>query len=174
MTKKYIQMSLSCPDAAAEIIEEKDDDMQTRVLCPFCGKETAKMFSQYDRTELLTEIAKHIPYAKRTLKEDLEAQNEYLGYFTMSGDQYRGLGYVREVDTKYSPKLTVYGLRRGETFSCKIDKRTFNKNKLKKGDLIRIIGQCPKPRSRLNEQGEWEPIPGVTDIWLTKYQIVEM
>ena len=38
--KKYIQMSLSCPDAAAEIIEEKDDDMQTRVLCPFCGKET--------------------------------------------------------------------------------------------------------------------------------------
>ena len=141
---------------------------------PFCGKETAKMFSQYDRTALLTEIVKHVPYKKRTLKEDLEAQNEYLGYFTMSGDQYKGLGYVREVDTKYSPKLTVYGLRRGETFSCKIDKRTFNKNKLKKGDLIRIIGQCPKPRSRLNEQGEWEPIPGVTDIWLTKYQIVEM
>ena len=141
---------------------------------PFCGKETAKMFSQYDRTALLTEIVKHVPYKKRTLKEDLEAQNEYLGYFTMSGDQYKGLGYVREVDTKYSPKLTVYGLRRGETFSCKIDKRTFNKNKLKKGDLIRIIGQCTKPRSKLNEQGEWEPIPGVTDIWLTKYQIVEM
>lgn len=38
--KKYIQMSLSCPDAAAEIIEEKDDQMQTRILCPFCGQET--------------------------------------------------------------------------------------------------------------------------------------
>lgn len=38
--KKYIQTSLSCPDAGLEVIEEKDDAMQTRVLCPFCGKET--------------------------------------------------------------------------------------------------------------------------------------
>lgn len=38
--KKYIQTSLSCPDAGLEVIEEKDDAMKTRVLCPFCGKET--------------------------------------------------------------------------------------------------------------------------------------
>ena len=38
--KKYIQTSLSCPDAGLEVIEEKDDAMKTRVLCPYCGKET--------------------------------------------------------------------------------------------------------------------------------------
>ena len=138
-----------------------------------CRKETEKMFSQYDKVALVAEIAKHVKHSKRTLKEDLDAQNEYLGYFTVSGDQYKGIGYVKEVDTKYSPKLKVYGLRRGEMFDCKIDRRTFNKHKLSEGDLIRITGQVSKPRARL-VNGQWEPIPGTSDIWLTKYQAVNM
>lgn len=145
-----------------------DDDVR-----PLCLKETAKMFSQYNKIDLVTEIVKHAPYHKRTLKEDLDAQNEYLGYFTVSGEQYRGIGYVKEIDTKYSPKLKVYGLKRGEMFDCKIDKKTFNKNKLNKGDLIRITGQITKPKSRLID-GKWEPIPDTSDLWITKYQVVNM
>lgn len=141
---------------------------------PLCSKETAKMFSGYDKTRLLSEISHYILYPKRTLIQDLAVQDEYLGYFTISGDQYRGLGYVKEVDTKYSPKLKIYGLKRGEMFDCKIDKRTFNRNKLEKGNLIRITGQVSKPKSRLNERGEWEPIPNTSDLWLTKYQVVNM
>ena len=138
-----------------------------------CHKETEKMLSQYDKVKLVAEIARHVKHDKRTLKEDLDAQNEYLGYFTVSGDQYRGIGYVKEVDTKYSPKLKVYGLRRGEMFDCKIDRRTFNRNKLSEGDLIRITGQVSKPKSRL-VNGQWVPIPDTSDIWLTKYQVVNM
>ena len=151
-----------------EVFHVNDDDVR-----PLCLKETAKMFSQYNKIDLVTEIVKHAPYHKRTLKEDLDAQNEYLGYFTVSGEQYRGIGYVKEVDTKYSPKLKVYGLKRGEMFDCKIDKKTFNKNKLNKGDLIRITGQITKPKSRLID-GKWEPIPDTSDLWITKYQVVNM
>jgi len=151
-----------------EVFHVNDDDVR-----PLCLKETAKMFSQYNKIDLVTEIVKHAPYHKRTLKEDLDAQNEYLGYFTVSGEQYRGIGYVKEVDTKYSPKLKVYGLKRGEMFDCKIDKKTFNKNKLNKGDLIRITGQITKPKSRLID-GKWEPIPDTSDLWITKYQVVNI
>ena len=151
-----------------EVFHVNDDDVR-----PLCLKETEKMFSQYNKIDLVTEIIKHAPYHKRTLKEDLDAQNEYLGYFTVSGEQYRGIGYVKEVDTKYSPKLKVYGLKRGEMFDCKIDKKTFNKNKLNKGDLIRITGQITKPKSRLID-GKWEPIPDTSDLWITKYQVVNM
>ena len=151
-----------------EVFHVNDDDVR-----PLCLKETAKMFSQYNKIDLVTEIVKHAQYHKRTLKEDLDAQNEYLGYFTVSGEQYRGIGYVKEVDTKYSPKLKVYGLKRGEMFDCKIDKKTFNKNKLNKGDLIRITGQITKPKSRLID-GKWEPIPDTSDLWITKYQVVNM
>ena len=151
-----------------EVFHVNDDDVR-----PLCLKETAKMFSQYNKIDLVTEIIKHAPYHKRTLKEDLDAQNEYLGYFTVSGEQYRGIGYVKEVDTKYSPKLKIYGLKRGEMFDCKIDRRTFNKNKLNKGDLIRITGQITKPKSRLID-GKWEPIPDTSDLWITKYQVVNM
>lgn len=143
------------------------------VVRPLCGSETDKMFTQFDKTTVIKEIGRHIRYTKRTLRQELEAQAEYLGYLTTSGEQYRGIGMVMEVDTKYSPKLKVYSLKQGETIDCKIDKKTFNKMKLKERDIIKIQGQTRKPKVKKNDAGEWEPIPGVNEIWITKYQKVE-
>ena len=78
-----------------------------------------------------------------------------------------------EVDTKYSPRLRVYSLKQGETLDCKIDKKTFNKNKLKVRDIIKIQGQTKKPKVRKNENGDWVPVPGVNEIWITQYQKIE-
>lgn len=38
--KKYIALSICNKDAAAEIIEEKEDEMQTIIKCPYCGSIT--------------------------------------------------------------------------------------------------------------------------------------
>lgn len=143
------------------------------VVRPLCGRETDKMFTQFDKATVVKEIGKHIRCTKRTLKQELEAQAEYLGYLTTSGEQYRGIGMVMEVDTKYSPKLKVYSLKQGETIDCKIDRKTFNKVRLKERDIIKIQGQTRKPKVKKNEAGEWVPIPGVNEIWITKYQKVE-
>lgn len=142
------------------------------VVRPLCARETDKMFTQFDKTAVVKEIGKHLSYQKRTLRQELEAQAEYLGYLTTSGEEYRGVGMVLEVDTKYSPKLKIYSLRQGEVINCKIDKKTFNKLKLKERDIIKIQGQTWKPKVKKNDDGEWVPVPDTKELWITKYMII--
>ena len=80
---------------------------------------------------------------------------------------------VLSVDTKYSPKLKMYSLKNGTTLDCKIDKKTFNKEKLSDGDIVRISGTKNKPKVRKNADGEWETIQGTSELWITAYHKVE-
>ena len=41
-----------------------------------------------------------------------------------------------DVDTKYTPRATLYCLNTGKTLEMKVDKKKFTKNKIKKGDVI--------------------------------------
>ena len=140
---------------------------------PLCGRETEKMFTQFDKIAVVSEIARHIRVKPRTLRQHLSAQAEYLGYLTTSGEQYRGLGMVMEIDTKFTPRLKVYSLKKGEMIECKIDKRSFNRDRLKVGDIIKIKGQTKKQKVRKNESGSWVPVADMYEIWITQYQKVD-
>ena len=76
---------------------------------------------------------------------------------------------VLAVDTNYSPRLKLYSLKNGTTLDCKIDKRTFNRDKLEVGDIVRITSTKEKPKSRKNENGEWESIPGTKELWVNAH-----
>lgn len=80
---------------------------------------------------------------------------------------------VVDIDTKYSPKLKMYSLKNGTTIECKIDKKTFAKCKLANGDIVKIQGQRKKAKMRRTEDGEFEPVPGVFELWITSYKKVE-
>ena len=64
-------------------------------------------------------------------------------------------------------------MKNGTTVECKVQKQVFNKQKLKEGQIIRIIEQKRKPKLRRTEDGEFEPVPGAFDIWIGKYKVVE-
>ena len=136
------------------------------------GKETAKMFVQFDSRKFLLTVVSNIKYRKMTLKEKIAAQTEFLGYIDIVGDNYSRIACVVSVDTKYSPKLVMYSLKNGNNLECKIDKRVFNKEKLEKGDIVRISGTKYKPRVKKTESG-WAEIPGTKELWITKYVKVD-
>lgn len=136
------------------------------------GKETAKMFVQFDSRKFLLTVVSSIKYRKMTLKEKIAAQTEFLGYIDIVGDNYSKIACVVSVDTKYSPKLVMYSLKNGNNLECKIDKRVFNKEKLEKGDIVRISGTKYKPRVKKTESG-WAEIPGTKELWITKYVKVD-
>ncbi|MNX69322.1 DNA polymerase III subunit alpha [compost metagenome] len=79
---------------------------------------------------------------------------------------------VTDLDTKYSPKLTLYNLRKGEGRIFKMDKKTFNVKdkslKINKGDLIEITGHKKKQRQVPDGNGGFKPTED-TDIWITGY-----
>lgn len=135
---------------------------------PFAFTETEKMFKMNMR-EMLISIANGLRYHPRTLKEKIAAQVEHLGYVDIAEKQYAGMAAVLAVDTKYAPKLKLHSLKNGTIVECKVDKRTFSKNRLAEGDLVRIYSQTKKPKLRRTDSGDYEPVPGVDELWLTKY-----
>lgn len=136
----------------------------------FSMKETAKMFSGIDSLAMLRVASKKLKYKRRTLKEKINAQIEHLSYVDIVGDQYSGIACVTAIDTKYSPRLTLYSLKNGTSYQCKIDKRTFSQNKLAKGDILKVLANRFKPKVKKNEQGDWEEIPDTRELWITKYK----
>ncbi len=158
-----------------QIKKDKLDSLGIKhdIVRPFAERETDKMFTKIHTRGLLVEFAKHIESKKRTLKEKVKAQAEHLGYLDIADGRYSRMLAIMSVDTKYSPRLKVYSLKNGTMLEVKVDKRTYNKNKLEKCDIIRVSSQTKKPKSRRLEDGTYEPIPGTSEIWLTKYEKVD-
>lgn len=140
---------------------------------PYASKETDKTFSEVDSYGLMKEICGNIKYTPRTLKEKVEAQIEHLGYIDIADERYSRMLVIMSVDTKYAPKLKVYSLKNGTNLEVKIDKKTFNKLKLEKNDIIHVTSQVKKPKLKRLEDGTYEPITGTSEIWLTKYEKID-
>lgn len=156
----------------------KKDEIQKIGIPPFliekyAKKETPKMLAEVDFDSLCKEVSVILTQtiSHRKLSERLKAQIDYLGYITVKDDRYSGIAVVLSVDTKYSPKLKMYSLKNGTTLDCKIDKRTFNQEKLVNGDIVKINGTKQKSKVKKNiETGEWETIAGTKELWITAYQ----
>lgn len=160
-------------DELGEKVQIKKDKLETYGLTeeqvrPYSRSESEKLFKM-DMKGMLISISNDLPYIKRTLKDRITAQTEHLGYIDIAEDRYQGMAAVLDLDTKYAPKVKLHSLKNGTVVECKIDKRTFNKNKLAEGDIIRISSQTKKPKLKRTESGDYEPVPGAMEIWLTKY-----
>lgn len=162
-------------DGKVQIKKDKLDSLGINydTVRPFAKKETDKTFSDICMKELLEEFVRKNHYKKRTLKEKVCAQIEHLGYIDIIDARYSRMLAILSIDTKYSPRLKVYSLKNGTILEVKIDKKTYNRNKLEKCDIIRVTSQIKKPKSRWQEDGTYKPIPGTSEIWLTKYERVK-
>ena len=165
-----------------ELFDEFNDRLQIRkdklekmgideeLVRQCAAKESPKMFTKIDSKKLLGLVANNVQYKKRSLREKIFAQIDHLGYIDIVGDSYSGLACVVSLDTKYSPRLKLYSLKNGTTLDCKIDKRTFNKDKLKVGDIIKVISNKSKPKMKRDENGNFTPIEGTSELWVTNYK----
>lgn len=144
------------------------------VLKPFVGKETEKLFSDINMKGFLRQFSRSINVRGRTLGERVKAQIEHLGYVDIVGPEFVGIAVVTEVDTKYAPKLKLYSLRNGTTIDCKVDRKTFNRHKLKEGDIIRILKSPMRSKMKRTEDGDYEPIPDQVERWVTEYKHVNL
>ena len=162
-------------DGKVQIKKEKlnELDIPEETIRMFAEKETDKMFTKVDTKGLLEYVSKQIKYSHRTLKDRIQAQINHLGYIDIIDDSYAGMAVIITLDTKFAPRLKMYSLKNGTMVDCKIDKRTFAKNRLQVGDIIRVQGQNRKPKLRRLENGLYEPILGVNELWITNYKKIE-
>lgn len=137
-------------------------------------KYTVKPKTQYKITDndgMLRELAELVGERPITMMMRLEWEKEFLGYCASTDPSQQGSWLVLDIDTKFSPKLTIYAIWSGEQRIVKVSKRDFQSNPLAKGDTIRLTIE-QRPKTKLVD-GQWVKDESVKEDWLKYYSIVK-
>lgn len=133
-----------------------------------CGSETAKTFMKIDPKGIISEIMKEYENLETTEMEVIRYRHDVLGYLDIIDKKYAGYCFVTDLNSEYSPKLKLYALANGNEIPVKIDKKTFKNQPLKRGDIIKVLKQDKKPKTR-KVDGKWVKLEE-KEWWITEYQ----
>ena len=153
-----------------KIIKKDKCNLPLDLVQKYATSETEKQyrFEPEAMQNLLREFADMIPDGEIPLRTRLEAEAEYLGYISYTNPKFQNTGFVLNVDTKYSPKITVYRLDTGETTVYKLQKAAYQKNAFDKGHILKFYSE-ERQKSR-KVDGEWVKLQE-TEPWITNYII---
>ena len=128
---------------------------------------TEKQYKITDSDGLLKELCSMIPDVDVPIQSKIEWSKEYFGYISTVMPEKKDVGYVMDINTKYSPKLTVYQLWDGKTIVYKLQKKAYEKNPFNKGCLLQFHSEM-RPKSKLVD-GQWQKDYSTMEPWLTNY-----
>lgn len=149
------------------ILKKDKCSLPPEILSKYCT-ETAKQYKITDSDGLLQELCGMIPKDCHVpLMSEIQWQQEYLGYCSIVMPEQKNVGYVMNVDCKYSPKITLYRLDNGTTVMYKLSKALYQKQPFDVGSCIAFRSEL-RNKSRKTENG-WEKIDGAYDEWITAY-----
>lgn len=159
-------------EGSSKTIKKEKCKLSTDLLSKYCEKETDKQykFNADGIKGLLMELISTIPDRDIPLQTRLEAENEYLGYIQTRLPEEQDTAAIMDIDTKYSPKLTLYDLATGNVKKVKISKKTFENNPIVKGQIIKYRSEY-RPKSYKNENGEWIKDESIMEEWLVFYGV---
>lgn len=129
------------------------------------------------RREKLLQMESEMPDKDFTPLEKAGFEREFMGMpvsvFDVPGNQ----AMVLDVNERYSPRVTLYNLRKGTTGVMKVKKDLYRLKPLDKGSVIMVDDWVRRPRYRYlpDENGKRskpKPIPGQFDLWITAYHIM--
>ena len=137
-------------------------------------KYTVKPKTQYKITDndgMLRELAELVGERQITMMMRLSWEQQYLGYCAAIDPGRQGQWLILSIDSKYSPKLVIYGMWNGETKTVKVSKRDFQTKPLVVGDVLRLTIE-KRPKAKLVD-GVWQKDSSSQEDWLKYYSIVK-
>lgn len=140
------------------------------ILKANCEKDTPKTFMGINSKAIIEGIMLQFCGIETNNKEVIQRRFDALGYLDIVDKKYSGYCFCMEVDTKYSPKLKLYALANGSTIPVKIPKKDFNKNPIKKGDIIKVLAQ--DKRNKVYKDGDDWVKTSEKEWWVYDYKIV--
>lgn len=126
-------------------------------------------FNQIGMRNLMRDLAELIPDAEVPLRTRLEAEVEYLGYISYTNPKFKNVGFVLGVNTKYSPKITIYHLDTGVIATYKLSKALYQKQPFDVGNILKFFTE-DRPKSIL-VNGEWKKDYSQNETWIQKYVV---
>ncbi len=132
--------------------------------------ETAKMHKVTDMVGLIKELSDQIPDSEIPVTQRIKAEAEYLGYINYSSPKLKRYYYVLDINTRYSPRFTLYNLETGETETMKMYADQYEANPISKGDIIKVLSKKPKNKSKKID-GKWCKICDEYEDWISQFVI---
>lgn len=129
--------------------------------------QTEKQYRLTNPDAFLHELCSMVPNIELPMQTRIEAQQEYLGYISIVMIEKKGFGYVMDINTKYSPRLSVYKLDTGKTETYKIQKKVYEKQPFNSGCMIQFNSEL-RPKSKLID-GKWVKDNTQMENWITAY-----
>lgn len=154
-----------------KIINKDKCDVPPEIMLQY-ATETPKQYRLTDSTAITKVLCKELKDENISLKDQLAAQLEFLGYVSDifieadKSEPNRQCGYILSVDTTYSPKLTIYNLYTGKTGLYKMQKQAYSRNPVVEGDLIDFFVETRQKSKKVND--EWVKLDETED-WITNY-----
>ena len=161
---------LYCKYHDRKILQKDQCDFDRAFMLQF-ATETDKQYKLTDSDEFLKALCDQVSNRSITIKSYLDAQNEYLGYIDYVNPKAKGYGFVMSVDTKYSPKLTIYQLDTGRTDTFKMTKKDFSVSGIQEGSIIKFTYEL-RARSKMVD-GKWVKDFNEKEPWIEKFVIKE-
>ena len=159
--------------AESTIIKKEKCLIDREIMLRF-ATETEKQYRIIDKKKFVSYLCDNSTPEPYTLAQRLKDEQELLGRNVYVDSKLKYQGFVIDVNTSFSPKITLYDLSTGKTETIKCYKKTFAEQPLTKGMIITYYTES-KPKSRLNpETKQWEKIPNEFEQWFKWYQIKEL
>lgn len=135
--------------------------------------ETDKQYRDIDVEKILHTYEKEAPNINIKVSEQIKFEMDLLGYInTTYPEVEKSICLVKDVETKFTPRVVVYCLKNGKEVECKISKTIFKSKALKRNSLIKANDFEKRPKwIRVGE--EFKKSPTETEWYLTNYQIIE-
>ena len=132
-------------------------------------------YSNLDITGYLKEIEMFLPNEGVSICEQIDNEVEALGYIsTQFPNINKKYCFIKSVDVKYKPRIELYCFKTGKIIDVRIMQKVFNKQKLKKGDVVYADVFSKEPKWRILPDGKFEKIKGEFEWHLSEYSIVDL
>ena len=153
-----------------KIIKKDKTALPAELLQKHAISETEKQykFSPESINALLYDLELMVKDEEIPLGKRLEAELEYLGYISYVEPKLQNIGLVTDINTKYSPKITIYRIDTGTTDIYKLQKAAYTKRPFDKGQFIQFYSEL-RNKSKMVD-GEWVKTDD-KELWISNYII---
>lgn len=132
--------------------------------------ETEKQYRLKDKDGFINYLLGDITYKEYPITQRIKDEKEYLGYVSLKIEGKSSTWYVTDINTKYSPKVSLYNVGTGEEKVVKIEKRKYQMEPFDKDVCLRATFEM-KNKCKKDENGDWVKLEEKEE-WIKYYSVV--
>ena len=132
--------------------------------------ETKKQYRLKDKDSFINYLLENMTYKEYPITQRIKDEKEYLGYVSLKIEGKSNTWYVTDINTKYSPKISLYNVGTGEEKVVKIEKRKYQMAPFDKDVCLRATFEM-KNKCKKDENGDWVKLEEKEE-WIKYYSVV--